>query len=296
MRRVTDLFAESRQTKLPKLPGRGGKGQASGKRAAFDASKTVLLRQHFLWLLGEVVHSFENSNSGPDGLAFWNELGFTWGTQVRETLSLNGYSNDRALFSRRSPEQKRELVARAKREIEIITHFLLNYGVADVRAQLEVGAEPTDAKRYRDGRFCVKVDATKHGRGGRSDDLFAVFGHQTAEAEFFDLLRKGGDLTRTVPEFRATVEKAFHDLFEHALDFKVSPLDWFLIGTYKAMASGALRRLRFDPWIDRCDTDEPGHADMLRQSIHTEVLVADKNYFRINLHYSGRGVHDPGET
>jgi hypothetical protein len=168
--------------------------------------------------------------------------------------------------------------------METITQFLFNYGVAEVAAKLDIEGEPTDAERHRDGKFSLSVDAIKHGRGGRNDDLFATVGYRTAEAEFFHALRTGGDLTLTDSEFRTAVEKTFHDLFEHAWDLKVSPLDWFLIGAYKAMASSALRYLIFDPWVDRCDRDEPGHIEALRNSIRTEV-------FRLRLSYTGREVH-----
>jgi serine/threonine protein kinase len=289
MRRVTDLFAEARGVEFPNLPERGRR--RFPRKNSFDPSKTIFLRQHFLWLLGEVVHSFENSNSGPDGLAFWNELGFAWGRQVRETLSLHPYRSTRALFARRAPAERRELVEAAKEQTETITQFLCNYGVAEVVAKLDVEAEPTEVERYRDGKVSLHVDAIKHGRGGRDDDLFAALGYGAAEADFFQTLRSGGDLTLTDSEFSAGLEKEFRNLFEHAWDLKVSPLDWFLIGAYKAMASSALRYLSFDPWVDRCDRDEPGHIEALRNSIRTEVIVADRGFFRLRLSYRGRDVH-----
>jgi hypothetical protein len=291
MQRVTELFAESRQVKLPGRRGGLAPSGRRGKASTFDASMTVFMRQHFLWLLGEVVHSFENASAGPDGLAFWNELGFAWGAQVRETLSPPDFRGQRALFTSRSTEERQELITAAQRQVDIITRFLLNYGVADVKAEMKL-VEPIESKRHRGGRFSLKVEAQKHGRGGRSDDLFAVLGYQNEEVEFFRALREGCGLgTIDDEECRSTVENQFAQRFEHALSLKVSPLDWFLIGVYKALTTGVLRDLSFDPWVYRCDSDDPPEIDALRQSIRTEIVAADRNVFSMMLSYASREAY-----
>lgn len=288
--RVAELFAESRQVKLP------GRRQLSSRRRrdrpkTFEPSMTVLMRQHFLWLLGEVVHSFDNASAGPDGLAFWNELGFAWGSRVRETLAPPKFRGQRELFAVRPASDQTVLIAEAKRQVEVITQFLFTYGVADLRAQVAIVGEPNAAKHHRGGRFELHVDAQKHGRGGRDDDLFAVIGYHTNEIDFFRLLREGCGQTVTSDDCRSAIEERFRQRFEHALSLKVSPLDWFLIGVYKALASGALRDLCFDPWVYRCDRDEPGEIDALRQSVRTEVLAADRNVFNMVLSYTTRDAY-----
>jgi hypothetical protein len=255
---------------------------------------TEFPRQHFLWLLGEVVHSFESSNCGPDGLALWNELGFAWGREMLQMPSPD--RNNRILYARRAREQRRESFEAVERQTEIITQFLFDYGVAEVTVTPEIVGEPTEARGFSDGQLRLNVAAKKHGRGGRDDDLFAAIGYQATEARFFRTLREGGDLTLSGEECKKSLERDFKELFERALDFRVSPLDWFLIGTYKAVVISALRDLLFDPWVERCDRDEPGYVEGLRQAIRTEVLVANRDFVKLRLSYTGRRVYEPTET
>ena len=290
-RRVTELFAESRYVKLP---GRKRKFSAPNRQPAsrfFDASMTVFMRQHFLWLLGELVHSFDNASAGPDGLAFWNELGFAWGSQVRDTLAPPPFRGQRALFASRPTEHQEELTRSARRQTEIITSFLFTYGVADLHAQLSVSSPLDVAKRHRGGLCSVRVEARKHGRGGRNDDLLSVIGYQSEEMDFFRALRNGcRDLSKG-DDCHAALAALFRQRFEHALALKVSPLDWFLIGVYKALMSGVLRDLCFDPWIYRCDRDELGEVEALRQSIAAEVHAADRHVLKFTLSYASRDTY-----
>jgi len=270
MRRVTELFSESTTAKL--VPG----------RRRFDSTKTVLQRQHFLWLLAELVYMFEISGSAPDGLTFWNELGFNWGAHVRDTLwrkTSGGSSRQRSVSSMSTK--------RARLQTEIITQFLFNHGVAEVEARLEI-EDATEANQYRDGFLKLVVHAKKHGGGARQDDFLTATSYRNEEAAFLRTLRDGVDLTQYAEESKLQIEREFQKLFESALDFKMSPLDWFLVGTYKALACGLLRNLRFDPWVLRCSRDDRSHVEMLRRSIRTELDRADREAFDFQLTYVGR--------
>ena len=273
MRRVTELFSESMKARL--VPG----------RKKFDATKTVLQRQHFLWLLAELVNTFETSGSGADGLAFWNELGFNWAARVRDTLWRRTPA-DRHPLARR-PQPPKLSVKRARVQTDVITQFLFNHGVAEVRARLQIH-EATEAQGWHDGRFILTVNARKHGGGARRDNFLTAIGYRDDEAAFLRTLREGVDLTKYAGESRSQIERDFRELFE-ALDYRMSALDWFLLGTYKAEACGLLRNFRFDPWVIRCSrSEDSSHVEMLRRSIQTELVRADKDAFDFELRYAGR--------
>jgi hypothetical protein len=140
------------------------------------------------------------------------------------------------------------------------------------------------------------LKTTKHGKGGRDDELFAALGYRKSEAQFFKSLREGCELTYDPGEFPGVIEKRFNELFKNTFAARVSPLDWFLIGAYKALVTGILLDLRFDPWIERCDREtEPDAIDALRQSIHTEVLSANSEYLHLKMTYTSRPFYSwPG--
>jgi len=293
--RTDTLFGESKNATVV-LP---------GKPPDFDEEHTKLLRQHFLWMLAEVVFTFETSNSGPDGLAFWNEFGFGWGARVRDTLTERRAQTraqkqrraadrerwppaaDRTPFAKQSPAQVSVSIASAKRQAEIIRRFLYDNGVAELTHQLEV-IPPTVENEYSDGRLELEVEATKHGLGGQPDELFSTVGYSDSESKFFRRLPKGAPLEDTVRQYRKSVEADFGELFTRAMDFRVSPLDWFLIGCYKALACGLLRDLSFDPWVDRCNNEARSYVEALRQSIRIELSAANPKAIRFKLKYTGR--------
>ncbi|HSY50372.1 MAG TPA: asparaginase domain-containing protein [Thermoanaerobaculia bacterium] len=262
LRRATELFSQTEDAKV--RPG----------RKPFYAGRTILQRQHFLWLLGELVYMFEASNSGPDGLTFWNELGFNWGEQVRDTVWRNARELDL------SPK-------RAKAQTELITQFLKEHGVADVRARLELKFA-SEHETYRDGHITVTVNARKYGGGARQDDLLTAVGYRDDEAAFLKRLREGAPLTQFTAEAKQQIEREYRALFDHTLRYRVSPLDWFLVGTYKALVSGLLRDFRFDPWVVRCSRDDPRHREILRRSISIDLSRADRETFDFRLQYVGR--------
>jgi phage terminase large subunit-like protein len=294
--RTDTLFSESKSATVVKKTA-----------PPFDETHTILLRQHFLWLLAEVVYTFETSNSGPDGLAFWNEFGFGWGARVRDTLAQfsekvaekaaerrkrkgerwRESTADRTPFAKRPPEQVTASVASAKRQTEIIRRFLFDYGVSDISTDLHV-RPPTEESEYSDGRLELSVTATKHGFGGRRDELFSTVGYSDSESKFFHRLREGVPLEETVPQYRKSTETEFRALFARAMDFRVSPLDWFLIGCYKALACGLLRDLSFDPWVDRCNNEGTNYVEALRQSIRTDLTEASPQFLRFTMKYTGR--------
>jgi serine/threonine protein kinase len=296
--RTDTLFSESKNATVIKK-----------KTPLFDEAHTILLRQHFLWLLAEVVYTFETANTGPDGLAFWNEFGFGWGERVRGTLAQfsekvaekaaerrkrkaerwRESTTDRTPFAKQPPEQVKASVDSAKRQTEIIRRFLFDNGVSDIKTDLHV-RQPTKEADYSDGRLELSVTATKHGFGGRKDELFSTVGYRDAEAKFFRRLTGGAPLTETVPQYRESVEADFSELFARDMDFRVSPLDWFLIGCHKALACGLLLDLSFDPWVDRCNNEGANYVEALRQSIHTELYEASPQSLRFTMKYTGRAL------
>ena len=277
--RVTDLFAEAR----------GKRPRVRTPRTSFERSKTVLLRQHFLWILLEMVRPYEVSRCGPDGLALPNEMGFSWGQRVYEAL-LEGRSNEGPTPLARQPAgRQEELIGVAKARIRTVTEFLFGYGVADVTTEIDA-IPPSETRGYSDGSFTLRVDARKHGRGGRNDDLFATLGYREREAEFFRSMRSGSDLRLFDAECATQVEASYRELYERAWEAKVSPLDWFLIGTYKAVACRALLDLRFDPWTERCNKDDVNYLSALRQSIRIQRLIANRTTLSFVLRYAGRAI------
>jgi hypothetical protein len=137
-------------------------------------------------------------------------------------------------------------------------------------------------------QLLLEVKAKKHSHGGRDDEIFAALGHREVEEEFFRLLQKGGETTMDAGECKEFVEKSYYDLFNQPFEKKVSPLDWFLLGTFKALACGWLRDLRFDSWIDQCNSATPVAIEPIRQSIHTDIVAADPTVFHLKLRYTAR--------
>jgi serine/threonine protein kinase len=275
MRRVTELFSETVNEKV-----------MAGRRK-FGSSQTVLQRQHFLWMLLELVYTFEASGSGPDGLTFWNELGFNWGAHVRDTV-FRKTRNRRSLTMTHRSETMLSL-KQARAQTELITQFLFNHGVAEVRAWLDI-KEATEAARYGDGLLTLFVKARKHGGGARNDDFLTATSYRSEEADFLRTLREGVNVTKYADESREQIQADMDRLFESARDYKMSALDWFLVGTYKALACGLLRNLHFDPWVVRCsraDRDR-NHVEMLRRSIQITLERADEEAFEFQLKYTGR--------
>jgi hypothetical protein len=290
----TDAIAKIRRDQHAAEEKRKEEEKRGGERRKkrFRPQMTRLGRPHFLWLLAQVVYAFERANAGPDGLAFLNQLGFDWGTEVRAAL-LPALRKSDTLFARRSHAEQDILIDRAHEQAKEITHYLFNNGVAHALTPKLAITRPTEANGHSDGGVLLDVKIIKHAHGGRSDEVFAAMGQREAEAKFFRILRDGGKLTMDADEGMKFVEGAFHKLFERPFERKLSPLDWFLLGTYKAQVCGLLRDLRFDPWVERCDhAPEPVAVDALRQSICTEVLAATDQTFHLKLTYTGRRSQD----
>jgi serine/threonine protein kinase len=290
----TDAIAKIRRDQHAAEEKRKEEEKRGGERRKkrFRPQMTRLGRPHFLWLLAQVVYAFERANAGPDGLAFLNQLGFDWGTEVRVAL-LPALRKSDTLFARRSHAEQDVLIDRAHEQAKELTHYLFNNGVAHALTPKLAITRPTEANGHSDGGVLLDVKIVKHAHGGRSDEVFAAMGQRSAEAEFFRILRNGGELTMDAGECMAFVDGAFHKLFEQPFERKLSPLDWFLLGTYKAQVCGLLRDLRFDPWVERCDhAPEPVAVDVLRQSICTEVLAATDQTFHLKLTYTGRRSQD----
>ena len=286
---VSDLFTQARDEIRIRSAKRPKPRPKPRGRRMFRSGITVLGRQHFLWMLSEVVHVFATASSAPDGLAFLNQLGFDWGTHVRESLLPQSLKSDK-LFARQPASVQDALRQSAREQIVEITRYLFDNGVAHVLSPVApVITTPTEEKSHSDGRVVLDVRTKKHSPAGRDDELFAALGQRSEEEEFFRRLREGGRLTRDAGECKADIENEFDELFKDAFNKRVSPLDWFLIGTYKALVCGLLRDLRFDPWVARCDRhSQLAAVEALRESVHTEVRTADEHMLDLRFSYAGR--------
>jgi serine/threonine protein kinase len=244
----------------------------------FHPNLMFLSRPHFLWMFAQIVHSYESANAGPDGLAFLNQLGFDWGSEVRIAL-LTSAPRCEMLFAEQGAGKQSELKERAVAQLDEIKRYLIAHGVVHItHHQLSIDPQ----------QLLLEVKAKKHSHGGRDDEIFAALGHREVEEEFFRLLQKGGETTMDAGECKEFVEKSYYDLFNQPFEKKVSPLDWFLLGTFKALACGWLRDLRFDSWIDQCNSATPVAIEPIRQSIHTDIVAADPTVFHLKLRYTAR--------
>lgn len=273
---VTELFVEARG-KVPKHVKR---------TSAFDDSKTVLLRQHFLWLLLEMTQPNRVSGAGPDGLALLNEMGFTWGSQVWD--SVGHQTKRRGVETPADPtRQRQERIQDARRHTQTVSNFLSRYGVADVKSDLAVEMAAT-ADQHAGGTLTLDVRAVKHGGARTLEELYAVVGPMDGDAEFIRSLRRGVALNLFESECVRHVEDGYRALLVNSWQKTCSPLDWLLVGVYKAVVCRVLRSLRFDPWVERCVGASRIQEKVLRRSIDVHMRVADVHQVGFELRYVSR--------
>jgi len=243
--------------------------------APFDETRSVLMREHFLWLLREIVRPFEMAGCGPDGMAILNEIGFIWGQQMFEKLTPDRESW-KAPFSEtaseRDSEVRERLFDRARTKLARLSRMLKRHGVADVETKLGESSR----RGQIPAEISLRVHWVKHGSISKPGELYRVQDYGDDERQFFAALRKGAELDLHDSECSEALERRFNRLFENGLGVQVSALDWFLIGIYKAAVCGILVELRFDPWTNRFAGTHSSNVSALRQSVTTRIQQSSR--------------------
>jgi hypothetical protein len=118
--------------------------------------------------------------------------------------------------------------------------------------------------------------------------LYAVKDYGDEEKEFFDALRHGAKLTLYDDECAGDLEQCFNRLFQNGPGAQLSPLDWFLVGIYKATICSVLVELRFDRWVTKCVSGYKNNFSALRQSVSTKIISSGESGWRIEFYYEAR--------
>lgn len=261
--------------------------EARDRFPAFDNTRSVLMRGHFLWLLREFVRPFEVSGCGPDGLGALNEMGFVWGQRMYETLKAPDREGGARQFFELSKERRDSIVERVNAKVARLSRLLRRHGIADIETQLEIG-DVRPMNRKPRSRVSLQVSSARHGFIVRRDELYAVKDYGDEEKEFFDVLRQGAKLTLYDSECAGDLEKRFDQLFQNGPGTQLSPLDWFLVGIYKAAVCGVLVELRFDRWVSKCVGGYKNNFSALRQSISTKILYSEESGWGAEFYYEYR--------
>lgn len=257
------------------------------KEGRFDRTKTVLMREHFLWILVEILRPFELAGSGPDGLAVLNEMGFVWGGRIFESLKAPEPPSEGGIFEIRPPARREEMIKRAQMKVERLAKIIRKHGVADVTPTLAITSTLPDPNAP-ENRVSLEVTSLRHGSIVRPDELYTATTYSGDERSFFELLRDGADLMLYDDQCEKDIERRFRQLFKDGPGFRLSPLDWFLIGTFKATLCRILRDLRFDTWVEFCRKEDRNHVLALRQSVRVTVISSDEGGWRAEFTYERR--------
>lgn len=282
--RVSSLFSDAGQRAAMA-------GRIRAGRLQSNLPTTIFLRQHFLWTLLEIGRAFEIARSGPDGLQLLNEIGYFWAEKLMEVIVADESHGDHTLFSRLSYADKKEREAKCSAVISRLVATLVHFGVANLRKMdFDVSHEAGDADY---GHLLVlDIAVTKHGRLVRHDELFGVCGFREGTSEFWRRLEEGCGLESTEPEHIEKSGRLYRELLESTWDAKMSQLDWFLVGVFKAAVCRVLRFLNFDPWVQKCKDERERYARALRQSVRTSVIHGDQRLLKLRYSYKQRRVFE----
>jgi hypothetical protein len=246
----------------------------------FDQAKTVLMSEHFLWILEEVFRPYELAGCGPDGLAVLNEMGFVWGTRIIKALKAPESPEETGILAFQLRSRQEYLVNRAQEKIGRLVKIIRKHGVADISIELKA--------EYPYTSLVLDVTSIRHAYISRQDELYAVIGSPREEAEFLQYLGGGADLRLNDDECEDDVEGRFAHLFRNGPLRQLSPLDWFLFGTLKAAVCASLRDLYFDTWVEMCDKNDQRHVLALRQSVNIDLISTDESGWHAVFSYQSR--------
>lgn len=257
------------------------------KERQFDPTKTILMREHFLWILVEILRPFELAGIGPDGLATLNEMGFVWGGRIFDAMKAPEPPSAGGIFEDQIPARRKEMIKRAQSKVERLSKTIRKHGVADVKTNLTITGPPSEPNSA-ENQIALEVTSMRHGSIVRHDELFGAAGYSNEERALFQMLREGADLTLYHEQCEADMEKRLKQLFKNGPGMRLSTLDWFLLGTFKATMCRILRDLSFDTWVKQCNGGDRNSILALRQSVVTNVISSDEHGWRAELTYKRR--------
>lgn len=247
-------------------------------------------RRDFLWIRQKFIEPSSSVGAAPDSFALHYEIGRSWGKGEAERKMANKRRPDRNLLSELDESASNERFEAVKQLPVEIAQVLRLHGIADIHC------EPLKMLLVRAGRslptpqvagFELDLEVRNECSLVVNEEIFSIHTSDSREREFWRLCGNGAPPHLEPAAHVRNRDKIYWELLRSSWVHRVSILDWFFFGVFKAVACNIAGHLLIDDWARRAieASNKETVAEVFSAAVDLEVSSASHTGSRFRISY-----------
>lgn len=258
-------------------------------RQKVDSSWVRMSRHDFLWFKHEYTRSREVIGAGPDSFALHTDMGFDWARRLLGVALADDRNAGIRPFNCLSGADQAIRWKKARRAPWIIARVLAGQNFSAIKTTALERIDHGDCDHILLAGFRFGCEITRVAPLLPVDQMFGVQANDSPDMTFLSEVAAGAATEESIEEYRSRIASAYRSLYHLSLRHRVSVVDWFMLGAFRAAAWEAARSLLIDRWTQRCEQATANNGvEALRMSIHVRILESTKTMLRYDVSYRAR--------